>query len=82
MAAPKQITIRNPDPALTQRLKALAKARGESLNATILRLLEEALGVSERERWLDGFATWTDQERVEFDDALRAQRQVDSDLWR
>lgn len=82
MAAPKQITIRNPDPALTARLKAVAEARGESLNATILRLLEEAVGASERERWLESFATWTEEERVEFDEAVRAQRQVDAELWR
>ena len=82
MASPKQITIRNPAPALTARLKAVAEARGESLNTTILRLLEEAVGASERERWLEGFATWSEEERVEFDEALRAQRQVDEELWR
>jgi len=82
MNSPKQITIRNPAPALTEKLKAIAAERGESLNATILRLLEDAVGTSERERWLEGFATWTEDERVELDEALRAQRQVDEELWR
>lgn len=81
-STPKQITIRNPTPELARRLRAIAQARGESLNTTILRLLEDAVGVDEREAWLEGFATWSESDRQEFDEALRDQRQVDWSLWK
>ncbi len=82
MTSPAQITLRNPSPELARRLKAIAKARGESVNSTILRLLEQAVGTNEREQWLEGFATWTQQDRVEFEQALRDQRRIDAELWK
>lgn len=81
MATP-QITIRNPTPELTRRLKAVAEAKGESLNATILRLLSQAVGFEERRDRLQRWATWNDQDAADFDEALRAQRVVDDELWR
>lgn len=81
MSTPRQITLRNPSPELAQRLKALAEARGESLNATILALLETAVGVDERRRRLERYATWTEADRVEFDEQLQAQRTLDEGLW-
>ncbi len=80
--APKQITIRHPSPELARRLKALAEVSGESLNATILRLLEDALGVEARRERLMSWATWSDADAAEFDEALSAQRVVDDELWR
>ena len=77
-----QITIRNPTPELTRRLKAVAQAKGESLNATILRLLTEAVGFDERRERLQRWATWTEDDAAEFDEALRAQRVIDERLWR
>lgn len=82
MKTPAQITIRNPSPELARRLKAIAEAQGESLNATILKLLEQAVGTSEREQWLEGFATWTAADRTEFELALRDQRRIDPELWK
>ena len=78
---PKQITIRGPSPELVERLRALSEARGESLNATILHLLEEALGVEARRQRLRRAATWTDEDAAELEEALRAQRVIDDDLW-
>lgn len=80
--AVKQITIRNPTPELTRRLKAVADARGESLNTTILRLLAEAVGFEEPRERLQRWATWTDEDAAEFDAALKAQRVVDERIWR
>jgi hypothetical protein len=82
MSDPKQITIRHPSSELARRLKALAEARGESLNSTILRLLEGALGVQERRQRLLRWATWTEDDASQFDAALKAQRVVDAKLWR
>lgn len=80
--AVQQITIRNPEPELTRRLKAVAEARGESLNATILRLLAEAVGFEERRERLQRWATWTESDAADFDEVLKAQRVVDDRLWR
>lgn len=77
----QQITIRHPTPELTRRLKAVAQARGESLNATILRLLAEAVGLEERLERLRVWATWSEGDAAEFDAALKAQRVVDDRLW-
>lgn len=81
-APPKQITIRHPSPELAERLRAVARERGQSLNATVLSLLEEAVGLDARERWLERWATWTEADRSEFDEALQVQRDVDWELWR
>jgi plasmid stability protein len=82
MSEPRQITIRNPSPELARRLRAVAEARGESVNTTILRLLQNAVGVRERRERLLRWATWTDEDASEFDEALKAQRVVDAELWR
>lgn len=79
--APAQITIRNPTPELTRRLKAVAEAHGESLNTTILRLLSDAVGFEERRERLERWATWTEADAAEFDGALAEQRVVDERLW-
>ena len=77
----KQITVRNPAPELTRRLKAVAEVRGESLNAAILRLLSEAVGLEERRDRLRRWATWTEEDANAFDQTLREQRVVDEQLW-
>lgn len=83
MAHPKHITIRNVSPELARRLKAQAEATGESVNTTVLGLLERALGVDERRRRLEArYGTWSEQDYMEFESALRAQRQVDEKIWR
>lgn len=82
MKEPKQITLRHPSAELARRLKTLAEARGQSLNSTILQLLEEALGVEARRERLMRWATWNEEDAAEFDAALRAQREVDVELWR
>jgi plasmid stability protein len=82
MTSPAQITIRNPSAELARRLKAIAEAKGESLNTTILRLLEQAVGTSERAEWLESFATWTEEDRGEFEQAMRDQRRIDEKLWK
>jgi hypothetical protein len=82
MATPRQITIRNPSPELARRLREMSEARRETLNTTVLSLLEEAVGLRERRERLARYATWTEADRVEFESALSAQRTVDDELWR
>ena len=79
----KQITIRNVSPGLARRLKAQAEAAGTSVNATILMLLEQALWVDERkQRLLDRYGTWTENDYQEFEQSLREQRTIDENLWK
>ncbi|MGH2728836.1 MAG: Arc family DNA-binding protein [Actinomycetota bacterium] len=82
MKDPKQITLRHPAPELARRLKTLAEAKGQSLNSTILQLLEEAVGVEARRERLMRWATWSKDDAAEFDAALRTQREIDVELWR
>jgi plasmid stability protein len=76
-----QITLRNVDPELSRRLRAVSAERGESLNSTVLRLLKDAVGLDARRDRLRRYVTWTADDLSEFTDALRAQRVVDERYW-
>jgi len=78
----KQFTVRYESAELASRLKALARAKGESLNTTILKLLEDAVDIQQRRARLERYATWTEEDQKQFDDALTDQRQIDASLWR
>ena len=77
-----QLTVRNVDPELSRRLRAVSAERGESLNTTVLRLLRDAVGLEARRDRLRRHVTWTTQDLAEFSAALRAQRVVDERDWR
>ena len=77
-----QITLRNVDPELSRRLRAVSAERGESLNSTVLRLLQDAVGLDARRDRLRRYVTWTADDLSEFTDAIRAQRSVDERYWR
>ncbi len=76
-----QITLRNVDPELSRRLRAVSAERGESLNSTLLRLLRRAVGLDARRERLLRYATWTSEDLEAFTTALRAQRVVDERDW-
>ena len=76
-----QITLRNVDPELSRRLRAVSAERGESLNSTVLRLLKDAVGLDARRDRLRRYVTWTADDLAEFTDALHAQRVVDERYW-
>lgn len=78
----KQLTIRGVPDEVGRRLEGLSQARGQSLNATVLEILESAVGVDERRRRLARYATWTQEDLEEFNEALAAQRTIDDPLWR
>ena len=81
MPAATQITLRNVDPELSRRLRAVSVERGESLNSTVLHLLRVAVGIDARRSRLRRYATWTTEDLEEFNSALRAQRVVDPRDW-
>ena len=70
----RQITLRNVDSALSQRLRAISLERGESLNSTVLRLLRDAVGLDARRERLRRYVGWTGDDLETFNAALRAQR--------
>ncbi len=76
-----QLTVRNVDPELSRRLRAISAERGESLNRTVLHLLRDAVGLDERRERLRRYATWTTEDLREFTAALEAQRVVDQSRW-
>jgi hypothetical protein len=88
MPAPQQLTIRAIRARLRSALEREAARRGKSLNKTVLALLAERLGLVEsgdraEHDDLDELAgTWSKSEAARFDEAVRAQRQVDAKLWR
>jgi plasmid stability protein len=77
----KQLTIRGVPGSVADRLAHLAKERGQSLNATVVEILENAVGFKSRRVRLERYATWTDADLAEFEDALAAQRVIDDQLW-
>ena len=78
----KQLTIRGVSEEVGQRLDSLGKARGKSVNAVVLEILAAAVGVDGRRRRLERYATWTKEDRLEFEQALAAQRTIDDEIWR
>jgi hypothetical protein len=88
MPAPDQLTLRSLGPRLRAALEREAARRGQSLNKTALALLAERLGLAAEPAAaadyedLDELAgTWSKSEAARFEEALRAQRQVDAKLW-
>ncbi|HEV7516242.1 MAG TPA: hypothetical protein VGR07_08080 [Thermoanaerobaculia bacterium] len=78
----KQLTIRGVSEEMGQRLEKLSRAQGQSVNTTVLKILEAAVGVDERRQRLSRYATWTAGDLAEFNEALAAQRPIDDPLWR
>ncbi len=84
----KAITLRNLPPDLSRRIERKAKEQGSSMNKTVIRILEAALGTSKNRNAtlshdLDHLAgSWSEAEAAEFDEDLAAQRKIDPELWR
>ena len=78
----RQLTIRSDSVALLRRLKALAKARGESVNATVLAILKRAVDVDDRRERLLEQATWTKEQVADVDRAVAELRVIDEEQWR
>ncbi len=78
----KQITIRGVSVELSRRLERLGSELRLSLNATVLSLLEAAVGIDARRERLRRYMTWTEADAREFDDALADMRKPDDGLWK
>ena len=77
----KQLTIRGVPDEVGRRLETLSRERGQSINATVVAILESAVGYEERRKRLERYATWTTADREQFESALAEQRTVDDADW-
>ena len=81
------ITLRNIPAELKAAIERRAEQEGLSFNRTVLRMLEEFVGISAsrqpvRHHDLDHLAgTWSRAEADELDAAINEQRTIDPDLW-
>jgi plasmid stability protein len=77
----KQLTIRGLPDEVATRLTKLSQERGKSVNAMIVEILKRAMDVHERRARLERYATWTDEDLVDFNEVLSAQRVIDEAIW-
>jgi plasmid stability protein len=80
------LTIRGIEGELEGRLRAEAARRGMSLNALVVELVAQGLGVAREQRRthhdLDHLAgSWTDRQRGEFAAATAPFERIEDDLW-
>lgn len=82
------VTIRGIDDITAKRLKDLAKKEGLSINALILKILRQALGVEKKKKAiiytdLDELAgTWTEEEYQAFLKNIEPFEQIDEEMWK
>jgi len=81
------VTIHNLDEPLARLLRARARAEGLSLNQTVKRLLEEALGVKRtpsrhRADFEEFCGIWSKEEADAFDRRVSDFEQIDPEDWR
>lgn len=77
----KQLTIRGVRDEVSHRLAVLSREKGKSINATVVEILEAAVGYEERRRRLERYATWTEHDRLEFESNLNLQRSIEDADW-
>lgn len=84
----KNLSLRGIDKDLSDHLKRLSQKEGTSLNKTVLRLLEDSVGIRRKKHLniyhdLDDLAgTWNSREEKEFKDKIQPFEKVDEDLWK
>jgi len=82
------MTIRGLDELTIKALKEKAKEEGTSVNATLVNLLKEDLGLKKKKRMvlyndLDHLAgTWSDKEYKEFQRVMKDFETVDESIWK
>ncbi len=82
------MTIRGLDDVTVSALKERARRGGMSINATLLNILKEQLGLKKKPRRvvyddLDHLAgTWDKKDYSEFQKKVRDFEKIDKDLWK
>ena len=84
----KSITIHGVDGPLVEMIKSKAQSEGLSINQTIKKILESALGVkprqagSQRGDFEEFCGVWKESDLAEFKENTKALRKVDPGDWR
>ena len=80
----KTLTIRNVPRDLDEALQRERTRSGQSLNQTVIDLLQQRLGVGvARSNGLAQLAgAWTDEEFAQFQEVTAAFERVDEELWK
>lgn len=84
----KSITIHGLDDRLSEEIERKAKQDGLSLNKTIKRLLEEALGLSLKRKtdrsseFAEFLGVWSDEDLTQFEESIRDFETIDSKDWK
>jgi len=82
------MTIRGLDDLTIKALKEKAKKEGSSVNAALVKLLQEELGIKKKKRTvvyndLDHLAgTWSDKDYKEFLQATADFAKIDENMWK
>lgn len=82
------MTLRGVDERITAALKEKARKEGVSVNALMLRVLKESLGIEKKKRSvvyddLDHLAgTWSKKDASEFERATAVFEKVDEEMWK
>ena len=84
----KSLSLRGIHEDLSENLKKLSQKEGTSLNKTVLKLLDDSVGVRRKRRFtiyhdLDDLAgTWGSNEEKEFKDKIQFFEMTNKDLWK
>ena len=84
----KSITIHSLDDELDKEIREKAKNQGTSLNKTIKRLLEKALGLkstkepNHKDEFMDLFGVWSKEDYLEFFESTEDFNRVDPEDWK
>lgn len=82
------MTLRGIDDAIAGALKEKARREDSSVNAVMLKILKESLGIDKKRRSavyddLNHLAgTWSAQDAAEFESATSVFEHVDEDIWK
>ena len=82
------MTLRGIDERIAAALKEKARKEGTSVNAFVLRVLKESLGIEKKKRGvvyddLDHLAgTWSKKDAAEFEQATAVFGKVDEEMWK
>ncbi|MBF0266694.1 MAG: hypothetical protein HQL46_15635 [Gammaproteobacteria bacterium] len=85
-----QLTVRGFNQELSDFIHNESKKRGVSLNQVVIKLLEQAAGLSNSNKnnntigdsLDDLIANWTEEECSQFNQSISDIRQIDDELWK
>jgi plasmid stability protein len=77
----RQMTIRGVPLDVAGKLLRLSQQRGQSMNATVIEILRQAVGSDERREQLARYATWTSDDLAQVEEAVASQRRIDESQW-